>query len=47
VPDSVVIPEGQTSATFAITTSRVGGTTSATITAALGGQKTAVLTITP
>jgi hypothetical protein len=47
VPSSVIIPEGQTSATFPISTSRVGSTTSATITAALGGQKTAVLTITP
>jgi hypothetical protein len=46
-PSSVVLPEGATSANFNVTTSRVGSTTPATITASLGGQKTAVLTITP
>jgi trimeric autotransporter adhesin len=46
-PSSVVLPEGATSANFNVTTSRVGSNTSATITASLGAQKTAVLTITP
>jgi hypothetical protein len=47
VPQSVVVPAGQTSASFTATTSAVSASTSATITASLGGSKTAVLTITP
>jgi hypothetical protein len=47
VPQSVVVPAGQTSATFTATTSAVNASTSATITASLGGSTTAVLTITP
>lgn len=47
VPGSVVVPEGQTSANFAVTTSRVGSNTSATILAQSNGSASAVLTITP
>jgi hypothetical protein len=46
-PGSIVVPAGQTSATFPVTTSRVGATTSATITASSNGSASAVLTITP
>ncbi|MFL5364023.1 MAG: hypothetical protein ACJ781_00950 [Myxococcales bacterium] len=46
-PGSIVIPAGQTSATFPVSTSRVGSTTSATITASSNGSASAVLTITP
>jgi len=46
VPSSVVVPQEQTSATFTAGTSAVQTTTSATITAQLGGTVTAALTIT-
>ena len=47
VPSSVVVPQGQTSATFTAGTSAVQTTTSATITAQLAGTVTAALTISP
>jgi hypothetical protein len=47
VPDSVVIAEGQTSATFTVTTAHVSSTNTATISASLAGTKSAALTITP
>jgi hypothetical protein len=47
VPGSVVVPEGQTSASFNVTTSRVGSTTVATITAQSNGSASAGLTISP
>lgn len=47
VPDSVVVPQGQASANFGVTTSRVGATTSVTILAQSNGSASAVLTITP
>jgi hypothetical protein len=47
VPSSIVIPQGKTSGTFTVTTSRVGSTTSATILAQSNGTASAVLTITP
>ena len=46
VPQSVVVPAGQTSASFPIGTSAVGASTSAIISASLGGTQTATLTIT-
>jgi hypothetical protein len=47
IPGSVVIPEGQVSANFTVTTTTVSSNTSATISATLnGGTGTAVLTIT-
>jgi hypothetical protein len=46
VPQSVVVPQGQTTATFAAGTSAVQTTTTAAITAQLAGTVTAPLTIT-
>jgi hypothetical protein len=45
VPSSVVVPQGQTSATFTATAAAVSTTTTATITAQLGGTVTASLTV--
>ena len=48
VPPSITVPEGATSATFAVTTYLVAATTSATITASYSGvDKTATLTVDP
>ena len=46
VPQSVVVPQGQTTGTFPVGTSSVQTTTTATITAQLAGTVTAPLTIT-
>src|SRR5262249_48952216 len=45
VPASIVIPQGQTSGTFGVTTSTVSSTTSATITAQSTNSASAGLTI--
>lgn len=45
VPQSVVVPQGQTTASFTAATSSVRTTTAATITAQLGGTATSSLTI--
>jgi len=47
VPQSVVVPAGQTSASFAVTTFAVNASTFVTISASLGGMVTAVLTVNP
>jgi RHS repeat-associated protein len=47
VPSSVTVLQGATTATFAVTTSAVAASHSATITAAYGYTKTATLTLTP
>ncbi|HVN31598.1 MAG TPA: carboxypeptidase regulatory-like domain-containing protein, partial [Thermoanaerobaculaceae bacterium] len=48
VPDTVTVPEGQTTATFTVATSMVAAATQATITAATGGTaQSATLTIQP
>lgn len=46
VPANVTVAAGQTSATFTVTTLSVSSNTTSTITATLGAQQTAVLTIT-
>jgi RHS repeat-associated protein len=47
VPASVTVPKDQTSVTFAVTTSTVATTHSATITAVYGYTRTATLTVNP
>lgn len=48
VPATVSVPGGQTSATFTVTTSTVGASSSVTITANFGGAaRSATLTVTP
>ncbi len=47
VPQSVVVPQGHTSASFTVSTSAVTATTFVTISAALGGSTSAVLTVSP
>lgn len=47
VPSSVVVPEGQTQASFTATTSTVSTSTVATISASLSGTATATLTVNP
>jgi hypothetical protein len=48
VPSSILVPEGATTATFAVTTSSVGAITTANLTATYGGPSTkAALTINP
>jgi hypothetical protein len=46
-PDSLIVPEGQTSANFEVSTSPVRSTTAATISAQSNGSAKMVLTITP
>lgn len=47
VPPSVVVSSGNTTVTFAVSTSAVSTSTNVTITGALGGTRTAMLTVTP
>ncbi len=47
VPSSVVVPEGQTSAGFTVTTSSVAAPTQVTISASYNGTASAVLTVNP
>jgi hypothetical protein len=47
VPQSVVVPQGQTSASFTVITSAVKASTLSTICATLAGTVTAVLTVNP
>jgi RHS repeat-associated protein len=47
VPSQVVVPEGATSASFAITTAATGAPTAVTITATYGTTRAAALTVSP
>lgn len=47
VPSAVSVPEGQSSATFTVTTTAVSSPTNVTITATLGNSKQAVLAVNP
>jgi hypothetical protein len=47
IPSSVLVPEGQTSASFTVTTSAVTATNLVTISASHNGTASAVLTVTP